>query len=437
MIPKNYDLGASAVLRVCATDRFKAGALSVSSVMPIDRDTACMAPLLLSVLRRGTEKYPQLSHINRRLDYLWGTAFSIRSFYRGNCQVLGFTADLLDPSYLPSEGEQIIDGVLELMEQLLFHPLLDEDGLLSAKYVESEKLLQCDAIRATKNHSRTYAAERCKSILLEGESGGLPLYGTEEQTMAVTRESLTVFWRNWVENLRLDCFYVGGEPAETILQKLENVFGDRLVSRPKVDLQILGTPHVGRAIRVSETMPVSQSQLMIAFRCDVQMNHPDDAVCTVLNEMLGNSPISRLFVYVREKQSLCYSCASSYSAYYGTLLISCGLKSENREKAEQEIFRQVQCLGDGDFRQEELDAAKKSLENAYRQIEDSPSGLESYYFGRALANNQATLDEYRQALRAVTAEDVVRVAKTLTLDVVYFLEGTQIGDEGEDEDEED
>ncbi len=436
MIPKNYDLGTSSVLRVCSTDRFKAGALSVSSVMPIDENTACMAPLLLSVLRRGTEKYPTLSRINRRLDYLWGTSFSIRSFYRGNCHVVGFTADLLDPSYLPHGGDEIVDGVLELMEQLLFHPVLDGDGLLSAKYVESEKQLQCDVIRAARCNPKSYTAERCKALLLDGEPGGISMYGTEEQTMAVTRESLTAFWKAWLDRLYLDCFYVGGEAPSVLVKKLEAVFGDRIPRNPMVPPSVLGTVRTGRAIRVDETMPVSQSQLMIGYRCGIRMGHPDDAVCAVLNEMLGNSPISRLFVHVREKHSLCYSCASSYSAYYGTVLISCGLKSENRELAEQEILRQIQCLAQGAFGDEELVAAKRSLENVYRQIEDSPAGLESFYYGRALAGHAASLEERRAAFERVTREDVVRVAKTLTLDVTYFLEGT-LADEGDGENEED
>ena len=51
MIPKLYPVGENGSLRVCGTDRFKAGMLSVSSVMPVTPENACLAPLLLSVLR--------------------------------------------------------------------------------------------------------------------------------------------------------------------------------------------------------------------------------------------------------------------------------------------------------------------------------------------------------------------------------------------------
>jgi predicted Zn-dependent peptidase len=435
MIPVLYEIADAATLRACSTEKFKSGSLTVSSVMPIDRENACLFPLLLSVLRRGTEKYPTLSDINKRLDYLFGTTFAIRTVTRGNCLIVGFCADLLDPAYLPDGGEEITDGVLELMEQILFHPLLDEDGLLLDRYVESEKRMQRDTIRAARNNPRSYAAERCKSLLLEGEPGGISLYGSEEETMAVTREELTAFWRRWIGDLHLDCFYVGGEAPSTLCDKLRRAFGDRLAKTPGGEISLCGKLREGRGVRVEESMPVSQSQLLIGLNLQAQIGSPDDAVAVVLNELLGNSPISKLFVNVRERLSLCYSCASVYSAFYGNLLIACGLRSENRERAEREILRQVQSLSDGDFTDAELDAAKKSLENAYRQVEDSPGGLENYYYGRALVGSEESLRDRRDAFSRVSREDVVRLARTISLDVTYFLEGTLAGGEEDCDDE--
>ena len=436
MIPNLYPIGGDSTLRVISTKRFKAGFLSVSSVMPVDQRTACLAPLMLSVLRRGTEKYPTLSEINRRLDYLWGTAFSIRSYYCGNCLVLGFNADLLDPSYLPEGEEDLTDAVLELMLQLMLCPLTDEDGLLSARYVESEKALQCDAIRAVRNNPRSYAAERCKNLLLEGEAGGISLYGTEEQTMAVTREELTAFWREWLSNLRLDCFYVGAADPDGVDRRIREALAPRgRDDRMTTDRGALVRFPEGRGLRVEESLPVSQSQLVLGLRCGIRLTDEDFYACSVYNEMLGGSPISRLFVYVREKKSLCYSCGSVYHSFAGTLMVSCGIKKENRDAAESEILRQLDALKRGDFREEELEAAKKALENAHRQVEDSPLGLENYFFGRSLAGYRVPLAECRARLSRVTAEDVVRVARSVTVDTVYFLEGTLTGG-GEDDDDE-
>ena len=227
MLPNRYQAGRATVW-ILPTGRFKEGLLSVSSVMPVTPENACLAPLLLSVLRRGTRKYPTLADVNRRLDYLWGTGLSLRSHYRGNLLVLGLSAELLDGRFLPDGGIGLTDGVLELMHEILFCPLLDDDGLLSARYVESEKELQCNAIRAVKNNPRAYAAERARALLYEGEPCGIPLYGTEEQTMAVTREELTGYWRRWTASLRPDCFYVGPMEAGLLLGKLTRAFGTEL-----------------------------------------------------------------------------------------------------------------------------------------------------------------------------------------------------------------
>ena len=515
MLPNRYQAGRATVW-ILPTGRFKEGLLSVSSVMPVTPENACLAPLLLSVLRRGTRKYPTLADVNRRLDYLWGTGLSLRSHYRGNLLVLGLSAELLDGRFLPDGGIGLTDGVLELMHEILFCPLLDDDGLLSARYVESEKELQCNAIRAVKNNPRAYAAERARALLYEGEPCGIPLYGTEEQTMAVTREELTGYWRRWTASLRPDCFYVGPMEAGLLLGKLTRAFGTELgisdgswtmdaglagqmpagrgaacatatresaprernagtATGPAADAcsgrtaagetggtlaenlfaeNAVGTPSAGNVSagkegpgcpdgvpatvrRVRETLEVSQSQLVIGLRCGVRLGDPDFYACAVMNELLGGSPVSRLFTYVREKLSLCYSCSSGYAALGGTVTVSCGLSAANRGLAEAEIFRQLESIHRGDFTPGELDAARKSLINAYRQLEDSPADLENYYYGRLLAGCRVSLRECREGFAAVTAGEVARAAGRLQTAVIYFLEGTRDAGGGEeDEDEE-
>ena len=112
------------------------------------------------------------------------------------------------------------------------------------------------------------------------------------------------------------------------------------------------------------------------------------------------------------------------------------MSDANRARAEKEILKQIKAIAAGNFDGDELNAAKQSLINAYRQIEDSPAALESFYFGRSLAGLEQTAQECRTAFLAVTREDVIAVAKKLSIDTVYYLAGTLEGEEkGFDEDE--
>lgn len=435
MIPSVFPAGRAATLFAVETDRFKTGLLSVLSTLPITRENAVFAPLLLSVLRRGTKRYPTLSDISRRLDWLWGAGFSVRSSYRGNLLVVGFTANLLDPSYLPQDSGDLLGGILDLMREILFSPVRDADGLLSASYTESEKKLQCDAIRAQKNNPRAYAADRCRAVLYDAEPCGIPLWGSEAETTAVTRKALTAYYDRFLADFHPIAFSVGSTAPQIQARALASRL-DRLVTAPDA------LPSAGHLlkkrtepVRITEQLAVAQSQLVLGLRSGILLGDPDFFACAVYNELLGVSPVSRLFVYVREKKSLCYSCSSAYNGMLGSLLISCGLKRENRAAAEEEILRQLDLLRAGEFTDEELSAAKQSLVNAYRQLEDSAGGTESYLLGRLLMGRAAQLpiDESIAGICAVTREDLLAAARRVTVEVTYFLEGTLAGEEAFDD----
>ena len=173
----------------------------------------------------------------------------------------------------------------------------------------------------------------------------------------------------------------------------------------------------------------------MGFRTGVSVTDRDFYACTLFNELLGTSPVSKLFVNVRERLSLCYSCHSVYNAYKGAITVACGLENANRERAEEEILRQIQAIADGEITDEEWTAARQSLENAYRQLEDSPAALESFYFGRALAGVSATTAQSRASFEAVAREDVIAIARGIRCDTVFFLRQTGDGEELEDDEE--
>ncbi len=432
MIPKIYSVGQAVKLRVCRTEKFKTAMLSVSAVLPIRQESVWMTTLLLSVLRRGTEKYPTLEDLNRRLDYLYGTELSIRNFYRGNNHVIGFSADLLSDAYLP-KGEDLIAETLDVMRQILFFPALDENGLLQERYVKSEQIQQCDAIRALKNNPRAYAAERTREVLYAEEPCGVSSLGTEEVVMSVSARELTAYWREWLRTLTLDCFYVGNGEPERICDRLQAAFSDVLcASAAPTPYQKPANLRAADPVRrVDEALEVGQGQLLLGLRTGTVLTDRDFYACMVYNELLGTSPISKLFMNVRERLSLCYHCASTYHAHNGAILIHCGLSRVNRRAAEDEIMRQIDLLARGEISDGELNAAKYSLCNAYLQIEDSPAALESFYFSRAMAGVTATSADCRARFAKITREDVVAVARKMALDTVFYLDGLLDNGEGE------
>ena len=62
------NLGESIILRTVKTDKFKSDFLSVSFEQPLNRREAAMNALILRILKRGTEQYPDMISLTKKLD---------------------------------------------------------------------------------------------------------------------------------------------------------------------------------------------------------------------------------------------------------------------------------------------------------------------------------------------------------------------------------
>ena len=418
------------------TDRFKVGMLSLSMAKQTDADRSSATSLLFSTLKRGTERYPSLGRINERLDELYASSLVTRNSRCADRQVVGFATEFLDNRYLDDpQAENIADGCIEMMAQMLLHPLTDEEGLLLPRSVESEKNNLCDAIRARQNNPRLWAALRLNAIMCEGEPCGIPLHGSVEQIMAMPRQSLRRVHREWLDEGEIIFFYVGPMEPTRLVSLLRRRFAE---FSPRIGHVCPPTTVIRRAERVrevTEEMAVSQGKLNLGFRTGITVKDRDYYAMAVANEIFGASPVSKLFMEVREKQSLCYSIGSSYDLYKGLMKVSCGIDPDARDIACEAIMHQWDRMRAGEITDEEIDAAKRSLDNSYRTVEDNPHAIEGFYYGRLLEGVDMTVDECRRGLLSVTCEDIVRSAASVTLDTVYFLKGICPDGEEVDEDE--
>lgn len=433
MIPQKSFPAPSIELNTIQTDRFKTETLSVTVSLPLEKLVTPLYSLVLSILKRGTEKYPTQGHINRRLDELYATGLSLRADRYGDNYVLGFSAELLDATYTDGEID-ILDGVLEVITQMLFHPLTEKNGLLLSRFVEREKTIACDAIQASINNPKSYASIRCREIMFDEDNHDLSIAGTVARIRAVTAEALTELYRDLIFERKFRVSYIGSKSKEQVGEQLLRHLGPYL-SDPRDFVPDRNGFCPKRAIckRVDEKSEIAQGKLVIGMRAGVNILDEDFYPMLVFTELYGGSPVSKLFMNVREKLSLCYYCSAIYDIYKGTIFVSCGVDPEKREEAEAEIFRQLENIRAGHVTPFEFDAAVKSLLGSYRSISDQPSTLESYYAGRDLFGVFWSVEQCIEAIGAVTPEDVIRVSKKVETDTVYFLWGdAKDGEEDED-----
>lgn len=422
-----YSVGARGKLLAIRTDRFKSELLAIQLAVPTSAATAQSNALCLELLRRGTERFPTKALFHRHLDDLYSTSITPFNRRAGDMQVLGLTADFLGARFVGG-GEGLLPQVTELMAELLYHPYFPE-GHFHSPYVESEKQHLRDAIRARINSPRAYAKMKCRALLCEGEPYALSLVGEESTVDAITATSLTAAWRELLQSVTPIFFYVGNSDPCRVAELLAERFDTACGESARYHTQIALPCGVKRA---TEQVPLCQGKLALGFRTDVTLSHELSCPTVLMNEILGGSAASKLFLNVRERRSLCYHCSSSLDLFKGTVFVSSGMKVENREVTEQAIRAEFEALRRGEITDVELDAARRSLANAYRQMFDNPGALFGFYMGRALMGSDETIEGRREALMRVTREQIVEAASHVHEGAVFFLEGTLAGEEDEE-----
>jgi predicted Zn-dependent peptidase len=340
---------------------------------------------------------------------------------------------LLDERYLLDDMD-LCGSVVSLMSEMLFSPWMENDCLCE-RYVAQEKKNTVDHLRALQNQPATYAMARFLDAFHENDSQSLPiLEGAEERIGMLTPEVLTAQWKDILRHAPLQCFYIGGMEPDRLITCLRDALSPYLGSllRELVPVHPACRPSPGwdGVHYVEEEGDRGQSHLIMGFRTPVTLQSPDYFATMLCHELLGQSPISRLFVHVREAHSLCYSISSRYRMLQGEVTVACGISAENREKAESAIMEQIEVLKRGEFTEAEWLAAKKSLIGSCRQLEDSTRSLSDFYKVRLPLCPDHTPAEYVARFENVTRREVMDAAEKLRLDMVYFRQGT-----GEDEED--
>lgn len=429
MIPVRVEISDAITLYVMQTNTFKTARLSIHAMSPAKKETFPMEMLLFGILRRGCEKYPSLAHINRRLDELYGTTLTIRNFFRGDNHVLSLTAEMLSDSYtLPHDPMNVLDGTMELLADVLLHPVRDEKGNLRKDIVKAEKRALIDSVRAEINDTKSYATTRLRMITCrwKSEPFGWALTGHTDMVEKISYKDMTSFFDNRLSEARWVVYYVGDASPEQVAVSFKQAFRNFAPQPLRLHVDF---PHPPPSVpfRLEETYPVRQGMLCMSWSLGISDTTPpkvegedDYAAALVLCEMFGIMQSSLLFRRVREELGLCYFCDAAFEIKQGILSVISGIHPKNREAAEAAILEVFKDIREGRFTSMDLGYAKTSLYNGYSQVYDSAAAMESYFFWQDRYPQKEPMVMQDRVIR-VSAEDIIRVANKFILDAVYFL----------------
>jgi predicted Zn-dependent peptidase len=255
------------------------------------------------------------------------------------------------------------------------------------------------------------------------DSFGLSRLGEIEDVEAITPEDLYAHYRSILRTAPMDIFYVGSAPKEQVAALLKSSFGD--LQRACEALPAQTALRLSAEADTVHQMDVNQGKLCMGFVTDTTIRDEGFVAMQLLNMVFGGGMTSKLFMQIRERQSLCYAIGSGFHGSKGLMTVSAGIDSGMKEPVRQGVLEQLEACRKGEITQQELTAAKESLRSSLLATQDSPGALEGYYATAALSGLPLTPDAYIRAVEETTLEQVVAAANTLTAHTVFFLKGVQ------------
>ena len=419
---QTYTLLPGVTLRHIQATRFKQSCLSLQLLRPMQKAEAALNALLPAVLLRGSQTHPDLKCITEKLDDLYGASIGTLVRRIGDYQSTGFYCGFIDDRFA-LEGDRILEPMLHFVGELLLQPLPGPDGF-DSDFVESEKKNLISVIDSERADKRAYAAGQLLKAMGKKDSFGIPRLGEKEDVASITAASLWQHYQTILKESPIELFYVGSAPAEEVVRLLQQMFAPlQRQCRPlPAQTPFLPSENVDRR----ETMDIAQGKLAMGFLTPITQADTRFAAMQVTNLIFGGGQTSKLFMEIREKQSLCYAIGSGYYGSKGLMTVNAGIDFDKENAVRQQILHQLQLCKDGYVTEDELVSAKETLLSGLRTVYDSPGAIEGFFSTAAINGLKRTPETYAQEIRAVTLADVADAAATIQPHCSFFLKGGNV-----------
>ncbi|AAP10711.1 MULTISPECIES: EF-P 5-aminopentanol modification-associated protein YfmF [Bacillus] len=414
-----HELGGLRV-HIIPTDKYKTNTFVFRFKAPLNEETVTERALLPYVLQSATEKLPSVIRLRQYLEELYGSSLAVDVSKKGEDHIISIYVDIANEVYL-HDAPPLFEKALSMLSDIVLHPATEGNGFLSS-IVESEKRALLQRIEATYDDKMRYANERLIEEMCKVEPYRLSANGKKESVMSITNESLYQYYQKVLAEDEMD-LYIIGDISENAVDLVSKYFS--ISTRPVRERNVLLHRRNNEEKEVVEKQELKQSKLHIGYRTFVTYKDEDYFALQLFNGLFGGFSHSKLFVNVREKNSLAYYAASRFESHKGLLFVMSGIEAKNYEKAVEIIKEQMLAMQNGEFSEEEIHQTKSVIQNQILEAIDTPRGFVEMLYHGIISDRTRPVEEWLTGIESVTKEEIVKVAKNIELDTIYFLQGTE------------
>lgn len=406
-------------LHFIQSEKFKTNKIKVRFSAPMSEKTIAGRVLTASMLETSNALYPTSQAFREKLANLYGANYSTSLSRRGLVHYLDINLSFVRDQFL-SRKNMLADEILDFLKASLFFPLSNGQAFDTKTFEIEKRNVLTDLEAEIENHFY-HAHRELNNLFYDLPEMRIPRVATIELVEKETAETSFAAFQQMLNQDQIDFFFIGDFNEIAVREKIQEFqFSER-----EQPLQLSYQQNYSNITREKlEQRDVHQSIVELAYHFSSQYGDRSHLPLIVLNGLLGGFAHSKLFVNVREKESLAYTISSSFDIFSGLMRIYAGIDRANRTKTIALINRQILDLKRGHFTDEELEQTKNMLKNSILLAQDRQNTLiERAYMSSVLGKKFLSLEDWLKALENVSKTDLIEAAQQLKLQAIYFMEG--------------
>jgi zinc protease len=296
--------------------------------------------------------------------------------------------------------------MLELMADVALRPTLPDAE------IDGERKAMLTALRSRQDQPFPLAMDTVMSRVYGDHPYGRPVLGRPAALERIDRAALVAYHQRFYRAPRMILAVSGDVSAREVMAEVARRFATAAGGEGEPEPTLPAA--VARADRTVLVRPAAQAQVLVAFLAP-PTSHPDYAAVKVLTTALGGGMAGRLFTEVRDKQGLAYSTGGAYPSRLGpgVLYMQLGTAPANQARAEAAMLGELERIRRDPVNPGELNRAKAYLLGQFALDRRTNARLAWYdAFFEVLGVGPDFADRYTRDVEAVTADDLLRVART-------------------------
>lgn len=286
-----------------------------------------------------------------------------------------------------------------------------QNALMDSKEFDAERVVILSEMEGRENNIGTLLYQNMQAVAYQSHPYRWPTIGYESDLKNISREQLYQYYKTYYHPNNAVLVIVGDIDTNKALELVRKYFG-KIPGGPEPPRVYTTEPKQQGERRFTLRREGSSERVMIAYHMP-DINHPDIFPLLILGQILDGGRSTRLFQSMVEKP-----IATSASANAGFrkdpglfMLSATGHKDVTAARLENALLDEVEKAKTTLPTDEELTQAKSQFEAYLIYQNDSVSDQGESLGFYECESSWKFLDALRLGIKAVTAEDVQKVAK--------------------------